>query len=110
MVDRRVLLLAMAICAVADVGVRGEGDAHRQGSRHYRRDHEGARSAFQRGEIRSLGEILMGLRSELGGEVIEVELKREAGTYVYELKILTSSGRLSEVKVDAATGKVIKRE
>ena len=111
MLDRRVLLLAIGICTVAEAGARAEGDAVRRGSReHYRRDHEGARSAFQRGEIRSLGEILVELRSQLEGEVIEVELKRESGTYVYEFKILTSAGRVSEVEVDAATGKVIKKE
>jgi uncharacterized membrane protein YkoI len=50
------------------------------------------------------------LKPQLGGEVIEVELKRRNGGYLYKFKILPISGRLWEVYVDAATGKIIKRE
>jgi uncharacterized membrane protein YkoI len=77
-------------------------------------DNERARRAFQRGEIRSLSDIITAVRSQLGGEVIEVSFKREQrgvrGVYVYEFKVLASNGRVSEVSVDAATAKIIKRE
>ena len=74
------------------------------------KDHDRARRAFQRGEIRSLSQIMADLKPELGGEVIEVELERESGSYVYKFKILPPNGRLWEVHVDAATGKILKRE
>ena len=44
------------------------------------------------------------------GEVFEVELKTIGETYVYEFKVLTSDGRISDVSVDAASGRIIKSE
>ena len=44
------------------------------------------------------------------GEMIEVELDREDGAYVYELKILRSDGKIQEIEVDAATGQITKIE
>lgn len=75
-----------------------------QVSRRPRNDHEGARQAYQQGKIRSLGNLLIGLRPQLEGEVIEVDLKREDSIYIYELKILTPTGRVIEMDVNAATG------
>ena len=69
-----------------------------------------ARRAFQQGKIRSLGDIMETVRPELAGEVIEVELETEGGAYFYNFKVLTPKGRLDEVTVDAATGKVLKKE
>ncbi len=70
-------------------------------------DHERARAAFNSGEIRSLSEILAELRSQMAGEVIEVELKRTKNAYTYEFKLLRPDGRVSEVVVDATSGKLI---
>jgi uncharacterized membrane protein YkoI len=100
MFDRRALLLGAATgLGLADHAL-AEGD------------HDAARRALQNGEIRPLLEILDTLRPELGGEVIEVNFKgkRRARPHVYEFKVLNSDGRLSEVTVDAATAKIIKRE
>src|ERR687894_693895 len=75
-------------------------------------DHERARLALQRGEIRPLTEIMGRLQAELGGEVIEVEFKhrRRNRIFAYQFKILTPSGRISEVLVDAATAKILERD
>ena len=75
-------------------------------------DHEQARLALRRGEIRPLSQIMQELRSELGGEVIEVSFKskRRGRNYAYEFKVVMPNGRLSEVLVDAATAKILKRE
>jgi uncharacterized membrane protein YkoI len=75
-------------------------------------DHERARLALQRGQIRSLTDIMGQLSAELGGEVIEVKFKdrKRNRNYAYEFKVLTPKGRVSEVLVDAATAKVLERE
>lgn len=73
-------------------------------------DHEEARQAFQRGEIRSLGDIYAELQSQVTGQVIEVELKRRKDGYVYEFKLLAPSGKVLEIEFDAKTGKLISSE
>jgi uncharacterized membrane protein YkoI len=75
-------------------------------------DHDRARQALQRGDIRPLADILGQLRAELGGEVIEVEFndRKRGRNYTYEFKVLTKAGRLSEVTVDAATAEILERE
>jgi uncharacterized membrane protein YkoI len=40
--------------------------------------------------------------------VIEVDLDREDGRWVYELKLLPPSGRVFELEVDAATAAVLR--
>lgn len=42
--------------------------------------------------------------------MLEVELEREDGAYVYEFKILRPNGLVQEVEADAATGKILKIE
>ena len=103
LINRRVFFAAVGLCLPA----ASAGTEHRRGGK---RDHERARRAFQQGEIRSLSEILADLRPQLDGEIIEVELEDEGGTYVYEFKVLTPTGRVREIKVNAATGKVIGSE
>lgn len=44
------------------------------------------------------------------GEVVKVELEDEHGVLAYELEIVTASGRLIELRIDARTGAVLKRE
>jgi uncharacterized membrane protein YkoI len=105
MVDRRAIFLAMASCLAASGVVRaGSSDLRDRG------DHDRARVAFQQSQIRSLNELMAQLRSDLGGELIEVELKNKSGTYFYKFKVLPPDGRIGELAVDSATGKIIERE
>jgi uncharacterized membrane protein YkoI len=69
-------------------------------------DHDAARSAVQRGEIRPLEEILASVRSRLPGEVAGVEIERKGGRWLYEFRVVGSRGRLFEVYVDARTGQI----
>lgn len=73
-------------------------------------DHERARRAVEEGQARPLSEILDRVRDQLGGEVVGVELDREKGRYVYEIRVITPAGRLREVQVDAMTAEVLKSE
>jgi uncharacterized membrane protein YkoI len=109
--DRRALFLAVVSCLAAGPAVRADPvDEQGRSVADYRGNHDEARRAFQHGQIRSLSEIMAELRPELGGEVIEVELKKKRGTYYYKFKVLAATGRLGEISVDATTGKVIERE
>jgi uncharacterized membrane protein YkoI len=73
-------------------------------------DHTAVREALQRGEVLPLVKILAIANKEVPGDVIEVELEDEREALVYEIKILTSTGRVREVKIDARTGAVLKIE
>ncbi len=64
-------------------------------------DQDRARRALQAGEIRPLEQVLAAQRRALPGEVIGVELDRDDGRWVYELKILTPNGDRRELELDA---------
>ncbi|HRN83835.1 MAG TPA: PepSY domain-containing protein [Hyphomicrobium sp.] len=77
----------------------------------FARDAEIARKALVEGRIRPLSEIIKLLKPQLpGSTILEVEIDVDDGRIVYEFDIIDSAGRLKEVEVDAATGKVLKIE
>ena len=69
-----------------------------------------ARRANQRGEILDLAEIYTRAAAQVPGRVLEAELEKELGRWVYELKILDTRGRVRELKLDARTGKIVSEE
>ena len=71
------------------------------------REHDAIRGALQRGEVQPLAKILAIAQEKVPGDVIEVELETERGTLIYEIKVLTQSGRVREIKIDARTGTVL---
>lgn len=73
-------------------------------------DHDRARRAIEQGEILPLAEIFARARARFPGRVLETELDREHGLWVYELKILDPQGRLFEVSVDARSGDILEYE
>lgn len=75
-----------------------------------KKEHTVVREALQRGEVLPLVKILAIASQQVPGDVIEVELEEEKIGLIYEIKILTSNGRVREVKIDARTGTVIKIE
>lgn len=44
------------------------------------------------------------------GEVLQVDLEHEDGQDIYEIKILTQTGRVIEIEIEAATGSILKQE
>jgi uncharacterized membrane protein YkoI len=64
-------------------------------------DQDRARRALQAGEIRPLEEVLRAVRSILPGDVVGVELDRDDGRWIYEIKVLSPDGRRREVEIDA---------
>jgi uncharacterized membrane protein YkoI len=96
------LLLGMLAMSVSS-GMAGD-KKHRPG------EHNAVREALQRGEVLPLVKILAIASKEVPGDVIEVELEDEGEALVYEIKILTSTGRVREVEIDARTGTVLSIE
>ena len=75
------------------------------------RDHEIARKALSEGRIRPLTQIIDQLKAQFPGQIVDVELKtKKPNIFVYEFKVLTPDGKLKEIKVDAATAKIIEIE
>lgn len=68
-----------------------------------RRDHDAARAALASGEIRPIGDILAAVAASVPGDLVAVELEREHGRWVYEVKVIDPDGRRREVYIDAAT-------
>ncbi len=97
----RRLLVAAAACALlaalapARAGAR---DAH---------DHDRARQALEAGEILPLRTILERVAGEHPGRVLEVELEREQGRWIYEIKLLRAGGSLIRLEVDARDGRTL---
>ncbi len=73
-------------------------------------DHLIARKLRESGEILPLEKILERARAAKPGQIIETELERKKGRYVYEVEILDPAGQVWEVKLDAKTGELIKIE
>jgi uncharacterized membrane protein YkoI len=74
------------------------------------REHDAIREALQRGEALPLVRILALAQQAVPGDVIEVELERKHAALVYEIKVLTQTGRVREIKIDARTGSILKIE
>jgi uncharacterized membrane protein YkoI len=73
-------------------------------------DHVVARKLRDAGEILPLEQIIQRARAVKPGELIETELERKHGRYVYEVEILDQGGQVWEIKLDARTGELIKLE
>jgi uncharacterized membrane protein YkoI len=73
-----------------------------------RRDHERARAALQAGEVRPLAELLSEVERRYDGREIATELERDDGRWIYEVKLLPPSGRMFVLKLDAATGALLR--
>ena len=101
-VTRRTLLLALALLPVSAGFAYADNDDDDDDS-----DHNRASSAVEQGRAQPLAELLHKIQARLGGEVIGLKLKRKNGHLVYKLKVVTPTGQLREVSVDAMTGEVM---
>ena len=67
-------------------------------------DHERARRALEAGEVMPLRKVLEQVERDYPGEVLEVELEREDGAWVYEIKLIRKGGDVLELELDARDG------
>jgi uncharacterized membrane protein YkoI len=70
-------------------------------------DHERARAAVLAGEVMPLADLLARLQRTHPGQVLELELEREHGRWLYEVKLLQSNGQLVKLELDARSGSVL---
>jgi len=95
----RAFVLALAALSAVSIGPAAADS---------RRDHERARAALEAGEIRPLAALIGQVEERFVGRIIETELEREGGRWIYELKLLPPSGAVFEIKLDAATGEIVR--
>jgi uncharacterized membrane protein YkoI len=73
-----------------------------------KRSQDCALDAFKSGEIRPLSEVLAVVRAKVPGEIVKIELERDDGIWVYEITVLTPSGRRRDVDINAQTLEIMK--
>lgn len=70
---------------------------------------QGLRAYPGAGRMLSLEQVLSTVDAEYG-KLIDAEIEGEGGRTVYELKMMTPDGRLTEIEVDALTGAILEVE
>jgi hypothetical protein len=96
---RPILLLPATVPAALAFGPAGASEGDGQ---------ERARAALGAGQIRPLAEILAEVERRYLGRVIETDLEREHGRWIYEFTLLPPTGRVFELEIDAATGALLR--
>lgn len=96
-----IALTALASLAAYSTAALADDDAE---------DQARARAAVARGEALPVTRILEIAQREVPGQVIEVELEWDHDRLEYEVKVLTDAGRVREVEIDAANGRVLSVE
>jgi len=97
---------SLLVCLVATSSLAWAGSS-RAGGDGRGGDHDRARQALEAGEVLPLRTILDRVEREYPGQVLEVELERDGGRWVYEIRTLRSGGSLVKLKVDARDGAVL---
>ncbi len=69
-----------------------------------------ARRLMEAGSILPLETVFESLRDRRAGRILEVELEREDGQYVYEIELLDRFGQVRELRIDAVTGDLLTSE
>jgi uncharacterized membrane protein YkoI len=72
------------------------------------REQDEVRAMQQRGDILSLERILRGAQAQHAGRVLESELERKDGRYLYEVELVDDQGRVWQMKFDARTGEILR--
>lgn len=57
-----------------------------------------------------ISQVISLATQHVAGEVLKVELEREDGRFVYEVKLLAADGRVREVELDSEDGSLIEIE
>jgi uncharacterized membrane protein YkoI len=73
-------------------------------------DHERARRAVEAGEALPLTAVLAAVERDYVGQVVEVELERDDGKWVYEIEVLTPAADVIELTYDARSGALLEAE
>jgi uncharacterized membrane protein YkoI len=85
--------------ALAD-DVDDDGELRHQGA-------ERASRGAETGEFVPLASIVAAVRGKYAGEIVETEFETSGGPPYYEFHILAVDGRVTEVRVDARSGRFL---
>ncbi len=105
----RRMRFARACLAAAGVGLWLAGSAP-SALAGERSDQDRARAAVQAGEVMPLPALLERVQRSHPGQVLRVELERDDGRWIYELRVLQADGRLLKLEVDARSAEVLEAE
>lgn len=72
------------------------------------REQNELRQEVERGDVRTLPEILAVVGEKVPGDVVKVEIEHDGDRWIYEFRVVDDKGRVFEVHVDARTA-VIER-
>ena len=64
----------------------------------------------ENGTIKPLSELKAIIADRFPGDVVRIEPRVRHGAFTYEFKVLQSDGRLVEIHMDAASGRILKTE
>ena len=67
-----------------------------------------ARRLAAEGRILPLETIQKEIHAVQPGEILEVELEHDDHNILYEIEVLDAQGRVHKLKIDAATGRILK--
>ena len=113
--NRRILVAGLfsllAFASVPALAKKGRRGRHRKrgddDGGEYHDDHERARDARKTGKIQKLSAIIAEVKKVRPGEIVDVSLETEKNMPVYDLVILSQSGNLYKVRVDAVNGIIL---
>ena len=102
---------AALLATVVALGAVPAGASGPHGWRHGDRDdHHAARRLVKRGEILPMGKVLKQALRHQPGRLLEAEFETEDGRHLYEFEILDAEGQVWELEMDAADGRLLKKE
>lgn len=99
----RSLLAAAALLVAGGLSVSGASAGERVRV-------EEIRQLRESGQILSAEDILARSRAIQPGQVVGLELEREDGRWIYEVKLIDERNRVHEFELDAANGEVLERK
>ena len=73
-------------------------------------DQDDAKLLREQGRILPLEQVLKAALNLRPGRVIEVELEKSRGTYVYEIEIADDNGQVWEIELNASDASVISQK
>lgn len=71
-------------------------------------DHDRARAAREAGEVVPYAAILEAVERDFVGRVLEAELEREKGRWIYEIKLLAPDGQVLKLDYDARSRELLR--
>jgi uncharacterized membrane protein YkoI len=101
--------LAVVVTAATAMLARADSDEGRENGRRHEAAERASRGA-ESGELMPLASILAFVRGKFQGEIVATEFEMRDGRPYYEIHQLADDGRLTEVKVDDGSGRILGNE